>query len=110
MNQKLYHPRWRIIFVIGFIAFLSSYLFKVLNVDEPRYWSVVKYVIGYGAAGFAIIQVLLSTIIRKGEKITWYISLLFLAPLGLLLYCIVYKRIHGFYLHPSKNLKPAKHI
>ncbi len=70
----------------------------------PQYWTVLKYVTGYGAVGFGIVQVLLSTIIRKGEKFMWCISLLLLAPLALLLYSIVYKRIHGFYIHPSKKL------
>jgi len=102
MKEKLYHPGWRIIFVAGFIAFSSSYILKIMNVEEPQFWPVVKYVVGFSAVIFGVIQVMLSTIMRSGEKITWYISLLFLAPLALLVYAIVYKRIHGFYIHHSK--------
>jgi hypothetical protein len=67
----------------------------------PSFWPVVKYVIGYSAALFAILQVLLSKRIRISDKVVWVVGLLIFAPLTLLLYAIVYKRIHGFYLHPS---------
>ncbi len=102
MKENLYHPAWRIIFIIGLMAFHSSYVLKIVSIEVPQFWIVAKYVIGYSAVALAIIQVLLSTIIRKGEKFTWCISLLLLAPLALLLYVIVYKRIHGFYIHHSK--------
>jgi uncharacterized membrane protein YoaK (UPF0700 family) len=102
MKDKLYHPGWRVVFAVGFFALLSSYVLKVINIEEPQFWHVLKYVIGYSAAVLGIVQVLFSTIIRNGEKFMWCISLLLLAPVALLLYCIVYKRIHGFYIHHSK--------
>lgn len=102
MKVKLNDPGWRIVFVVGFIAFISSYVLNAMNVEPPQNWTVLKYVIGYGAVAFGIIQVLASPIIRSGEKFMWCISLLLLAPLALLLYFIVYKKIHGFYIHPSK--------
>ena len=101
-----FHRLWArlmgMVFAVGFIAFISSYVFRILNIEGPQYWSVLKFVIGYSAAVFAIVQVLSSTLIRAGDKVMWTVSLLLLAPVALLLYCIVYKRVHGFYIHPSK--------
>ncbi len=102
MKEKLYNPGWRIVFAVGFLAFISSFILKVMRIEHPQFITTLLYVIGYSAVVFGLVQVLLSTIIRTGEKVTWVIPLLFLAPLGLLLYFIVYKRIHGFYRHPSK--------
>jgi drug/metabolite transporter (DMT)-like permease len=102
MKSKLHHPGWRIVFVVGFMAFSSSYVLRMMNVEEPQFWTVLKYVIGYTVVALGVTQVLLSTIISKGEKIMWSISLILLPPLALLLYVIVYKRIHGFYIHPSR--------
>ena len=80
MKDKLYHPAWRIVFAVGFVAFSSSYVVKIMNVEEPQFWAVLKYVIGFSAVIFGIIQVMLSATIRIGEKITWCISFLFLPP------------------------------
>ena len=102
MQSKLYHPAWRILFIVGFVAINSSYVFKLLSIEVPQFWMVAKYVVGYSVVGFGIIQVLFSSIIRNGEKVMWCISLVLLAALALLLYVIVYKRIHGFYIHHSK--------
>ena len=101
-NRTLYSPQWRWFFTAACLFFLSKYIFRLVDIQLPETFYLLRYVILYAAVLLAILQVLNSKFIQQGEKITWFLSLILLSVLALIIYSISFKRIHGFYSFHSR--------
>lgn len=103
MKPMLYHSSLRFLIGIIWLFYIGLFFIGFLNFEIPSDFSWIKHFVIYSGVTIAIIQVLKSTYLLKNDKLMWSFGLLFLPFISLPLYVIVFKRIHGFYIHPSKR-------
>lgn len=103
MKSIFYHPSLRVLIAITWLFYISLFFLRLFNFGISSDLSLIRYIIIYSGVTIAIIQVLKSTCLLRNDKFVWVFGLLFLPFISLPLYIIVFKRIHGYYIHPSKQ-------